>query len=177
VPVTTGDATDAVPAPDPVALRVPAHQVCERAVAYWRTKAALGGVVELLVAVVVLLFLPSRPWWAVALVVVLTLVNLFYAVVVPTVRFRVHRWEVSPQAVHTRAGWLSVETRIAPLSRVQTVESKQGALMRRFRLASLTVTTASAAGPITIEGLDAEEARELVAQLTAITATSEGDAT
>jgi membrane protein YdbS with pleckstrin-like domain len=49
--------------------------------------------------------------------------------------------------------------------------------MRLFRLASLTVTTASAAGPITIDCLDADRARELVATLTAITGASEGDAT
>ncbi|WP_239456451.1 PH domain-containing protein [Nocardioides solisilvae] len=166
-----------VPEPDPVALREPAHQVCPRAVQYWRTSAALGLLAELAVAGVLFLLLPWWAWWATALVVAATLVNLVYVLVVPGLRFRVHRWEVSPTAVHTRSGWLEVETRIAPLSRVQTVDSTQGLLMRRFRLASLTVTTASAAGPITIEGLDADDARRLVAQLTAITGAAEGDAT
>lgn len=95
----------------------------------------------------------------------------------PSIRFRVHRWEVTPTAIHTRAGWLTRETRIAPLSRVQTVDSRQGALMRLFKLASLTVTTASAAGPITVDGLDQEEARRVVAELTEITGRTEGDAT
>lgn len=175
----TIDAADdaTVPPPDPVALRDPAHRVSPRAVSYWRIRSLLGAVVELAIALVVFLLVPSWPWWATALVVVVTAVNVGHLLVVPGLRYRVHRWEVSPQAVHTRSGWLSVETRIAPLSRVQTVDSQQGALMRWFRLASLTVTTASAAGPITIEGLDAEDARALVAQLSAITGASEGDAT
>jgi membrane protein YdbS with pleckstrin-like domain len=60
---------------------------------------------------------------------------------------------------------------------VQTVDFSQGAIMRAFRIASLTVTTASAAGPITISGLDADETRALAATLTAITAADEDDAT
>ena len=100
-----------------------------------------------------------------------------HVVLMPRIRSRVHRWEVSDTAVHTREGWIGRESRIAPISRVQTVDSRQGALMRLFGLASITVTTASAAGPITIEGLDADTAREVVARLTAITAATEGDAT
>jgi len=49
--------------------------------------------------------------------------------------------------------------------------------MRLFRIASITVTTASAAGPITINGLDQDEAKRLVALLTRTTAAVEGDAT
>ena len=49
--------------------------------------------------------------------------------------------------------------------------------MRMFGLASITVTTASAAGPITVDCLDVDTARHVVARLTAITAASEDDAT
>lgn len=165
------------PAPPSASLREPAHRVCPRAVAYWRTTALIGAVVTWAVAIGVYVFVPSRPWWATAILLVVLIFPLVQVVAMPTIRFRVHRWEVDEVAVHTRAGWISTETRVAPLSRVQTVDSHQGAIMRLFRLASLTVTTASAAGPITIVGLDQEQARELVATLTAITGTSEGDAT
>jgi uncharacterized protein len=60
---------------------------------------------------------------------------------------------------------------------VQTVDSEQRALMRAFRLATVTVTTASAAGPITLECLDQEVARQLVAELTEYAAREAGDAT
>ncbi len=164
-------------APVPLALREPAHRVCPRAVNYWRTTSALGGLVEIAIAVTVYVLVPARPWWATALLVLVVVPALLHPFVVPPIKYRVHRWEVDDLAVHTREGWLTVETRIAPLNRVQTVDSQQGPLMRVFGLASITVTTASAAGPITIEGLDATQARELVARLTAITGTSEDDAT
>lgn len=172
------------PGREPTVLREPAHQVSPRAVTYWRVSALIGAVVEWAIVIPVYLFAvpeifegESRPWWATLLLVVSLVAPLVHLVVMPKLRFRIHRWEVTPTAVHTRSGWLSIESRIAPLSRVQTVDSTQGALMRVFKLASLTVTTASAAGPITIDCLDREDARRLVHELTEITGASEGDAT
>lgn len=158
-------------------LREPAHQVSPRAVGFWRVTALIGDGILITAAVVAYVLVPERPWWATVLLVLLVVLSVAHVAFMPTIRYRVHRWEVTPIAIHTRSGWLGRETRIAPLSRVQTVDSRQGAIMRMFGLASLTVTTASAAGPITIDCLDADTARELVAQLTEITAATEGDAT
>ena len=167
-----------------VALREPAHQVSPRAVTYWRVSALIGAVVEWIAVIAVYFFAlpsifeePARPLWTTALLVVSLVAPLVHVLVMPQVRYRIHRWEVTPTAIHTRSGWLSIDSRVAPLSRVQTVDSTQGALMRLFKLASLTVTTASAAGPITIDCLDREVARRLVHELTEITGASEGDAT
>ena len=163
------------------ALREPAHQVSPRAVAYWRLGAAIGALfsVGLVVAAYAAapLLLDGRPWWTTLLLVLAVGSDLVYIATMPRIRYRVHRWEVTDTAIHTRSGWLARETRIAPLSRVQTVDSNQGPLMRRFGLATLVVTTASAAGPLTIEGLDEETAARVVAELVAITGASEGDAT
>ncbi len=123
-----------------------------------------------------ILLLPHR-WWATTLVLALVALAVVRIVIMPTFRYRIHRWEVTDAAIFTRSGWLTREERIAPLSRVQTVDSHQGATMRPFRLASITVTTASAAGPVRIDCLDADLARQVVAELTEITAASEGDAT
>lgn len=158
-------------------LRVPLHQVSPRAVTYWRT---LNVLTTLIVAVVLAFvwFVWSEGSTVVGVLSVGVLVVAMASVVVePAFKFRVHRWEVDDLAVYTRSGWVNVTTRIAPLSRVQTVEFSQNALMRLFNLASLQVTTASAEGAITIEGLDADLAKDLVARLTAITGADHGDAT
>jgi uncharacterized protein len=158
------------------ALREPAHQVSPRAVGFWR----LGALIQLgvlLMGAVVWYLLSPHPWWSVLIAVVVLAASAAYAVVMPPLRFRIHRWEVTPTAVFTRSGWLAREQRIAPLNRVQTVDSHQGALMRLFGLSSITVTTASAAGPIRIDCLDQDVALRVVAELTEITAAAEGDAT
>ncbi|MBL0749696.1 PH domain-containing protein [Nocardioides baculatus] len=151
-------------------LREPAHRVSPQAVPYWRLSAAVGDVVLVVAAVVAYAVIPDVPGWTLVLVLLVAAAAVAHVVLMPRIRFRVHRWEVTDTAVHTRSGWIGRETRIAPISRVQTVDSRQGALMRLFGLASITVTTASAAGPITVDCLDAETAREVVARLTAITA-------
>ena len=157
-------------------LREPAHQVSPRAVGYWRLGAGLLLAFWVVVALAWLAFLP-HPWWSVLIAVLVLGTSTAYAVMMPALRFRIHRWEVTPLAVFTRSGWLSREQRIAPLNRVQTVDAHQGALMRLFRLSTITVTTASAAGPIRIDCLDEEVAARVVAELTEITAAAEGDAT
>ena len=175
--VDPGPGTGVEPGSTTALLRPPAHQVSRRAIPYWTISALVGDAVLLLALLAARVFVPNVPGWTTWVLVALVVLSVGHAVVMPRIRYDVHRWEVTPVAVHTRSGWIGRQTRIAPISRVQTVDSRQGALMRLFGLSSLTVTTASAAGPISIDCLDADTARDLVARLTAITATSQGDAT
>ena len=90
----------------------------------------------------------------------------------------VHRWEVTKTAVYTQTGWWTRERRIAPMSRIQTVDYAEGAIARLFGLASVTVTTASAAGALEIAGLDKSSAPGTQPEeLTLSADTVEGDAT
>ncbi len=139
---------------------------------------AAGSVVILLIGLGVVLatwpFARTWLWWIAAVVLLL---GIAYVVVMPQWRFRVHRWEVTEDAVYTSAGWLSQEWRVAPMSRIQTVDTERGPLQQLFGLATVTVTTASAAGALQVAGLDHRLARDLVEQLTATTQATPGDAT
>jgi membrane protein YdbS with pleckstrin-like domain len=84
---------------------------------------------------------------------------------------------VTDTAVYTQVGWWTLERRIAPMSRIQTVDYSEGAIERMFGLASVTVTTASAAGALEISGLDRELARRLAEELTVQADAVPGDAT
>ena len=158
-------------------LRDPAHHVSPRAIIFWTVRAVPGW---LLVLVGQLLwFVVSRDYAALrfAALAATVLVAATHLIVMPQWRYRVHRWEVTGDAVYTQSGWLSQERRIAPISRVQTVDIERGPLEQLFGLANVTVTTASAAGPLRIHGLDRATAEGLVAELTEATSRSEGDAT
>ena len=158
-------------------LTDPAHRVSPRAVSYWRISSAFGWLVFLGILVTVWRLWFDHLTWPAVGIGVWGLYAVAHVIAMPVVRYRVHRWEVTPTAVRTRSGWLSREQRIAPLSRIQTVDSSQGALMRVFGLTSVTVTTASAAGPVTIDALDTATAERLAAELTVATAATPGDAT
>ena len=91
--------------------------------------------------------------------------------------YRIARWEVTDLAVYTLHGWLVREWRIAPISRVQTVDTARGPLQQLLGLADVTVTTASARGAVRIRGLAADDAAELARVLTETTHATSGDAT
>jgi len=158
-------------------LRDPAHLVSPRAVAYWTVRAVLPWTFVLAGESIWWWRSPARASFLIPLLVLSVLWAAVDLTVMPRWRYRVHRWEVTPTAVYTQSGWLSQERRIAPLSRVQTVDLNRGPLEQLFGLANVTVTTASAAGPLSIHGLDLATAKSLVAELTEVTSRSEGDAT
>lgn len=156
-------------------LRDPANLVSSRAPHLWRLGAVIRSALLAAAALVAGLVwdfdLPLWLWAGYAVVA------LGYVVAMPTIRYRIHRWETTATAVYTQSGWLTRERRIAPMSRVQTVDFEQTAVSRVFGLASVTVTTASAAGPLRIDDLDTEVAQRLVEELTRRAEDDPGDAT
>ncbi len=155
-------------------LRDPSERVSVRAPWLWAAGALAFVAVVAVAGVVADLVWLDVPWWAWPTYAV---VAIGYVVAMPVYRYQVHRWESTETAVYTQRGWLARERRIAPMSRVQTVDLEQGPVARLAGLAQVTVTTASAAGPLRIEGLDLPVAQRLVDDLTRRTAAEPGDAT
>ncbi|GGP43688.1 membrane protein [Saccharothrix coeruleofusca] len=148
-----------------------------KAITLWTLHAVIGWLV-LLVPQGVLLLLVDQPWpWQLPVAVATLALGTAHTAVMPRWRYRVHRWESTPEAVYTLSGWLNQEWRIAPVSRIQTVDTKRGPLQQMLGLSTVTVTTASAAGPVHIEGLDHDEAVRLAEELTSTTQATPGDAT
>lgn len=158
-------------------LRPPRHLVSRKAIGYWTLRALAGWLIPLAAQVIWMLQDEGRLSWHVAGLVLTIVLAAAHVVIMPQWRFRVHRWEATPEAVYTQSGWFNQERRIAPVSRVQTVDSQRGPLEQLFGLANVTVTTASAAGPLKIHGLDHETARRLVDELTEGAHGDPGDAT
>ena len=158
-------------------LRPPRHLASRRAIRYWATRAAVGWLVLVGAQVVWLLAEPHARGLHVAGLVATAVLGVVHVSVMPRWRYRVHRWEITDEAVYTQSGWLDQERRIAPVSRIQTVDSARGPFEQLFGLVNVTVTTASAAGPLKIHGLDRETAERLVEQLTTNTQAERGDAT
>jgi membrane protein YdbS with pleckstrin-like domain len=160
-----------------VGLRPPRHLVSPRARVYWAVRALGGWLVPIVVEIIWMSQDDAHLSLHVAGLVATVVLAAAHVTVMPLWRFRVHRWESTPEAVYTQSGWFNQERRIAPVSRIQTVDSERGPLEQIFRLSNVTVTTASAAGPIKIHGLDRDTAQRLVDELTEGTQGERGDAT
>jgi uncharacterized protein len=157
-------------------LRDPRERVSPRARTMWVVGGGFRSVVLIVLVVVggTILDWYELRWWMYVLLAVFLVLS---TGVIPYWRYLVHRWEITDTAVYTQTGWWSRERRIAPMSRIQTVDYVEGAIARIFGLATVTVTTASAAGALRIEGLDQVRARQVVDELTVKADAIPGDAT
>jgi membrane protein YdbS with pleckstrin-like domain len=163
--------------PGTTVLRPPRERADPRAVAWWTTQWLLFSLPVAAAGLAAFWFFTERPLWLGVTAGTFALSCVVLALVAPRASYRVRRWEVTGEAVYTREGLLTHTWRVAPMSRIQTVDTARGPVQRLFGLADVTVTTASAAGAIKIEALDHERAAELAARLTALTQNTPGDAT
>ncbi|MQA77447.1 MAG: PH domain-containing protein [Streptosporangiales bacterium] len=163
-------------------MRAPAHTVSRRAVYQWVVEGFVQFAILLAIGLLITWwnpdFLPdAASRWRWILPIALGLFGLLFVVVEPVWRYRVHRWEVTAGVVFTRAGWLSREWRVVPVSRIQSVDTQRGVLQRMFGLATLVVQTASHAGSSQIVGLPADVAVRLSFDLAQQANLLEDDAT
>ncbi|WP_431956672.1 PH domain-containing protein [Nocardia lijiangensis] len=155
----------------------PAWRPSPKAKLLWAVQAGLAWALPLLALIVWAAVDSQRRGWQLTALVIGLAWAMFSIAVVPWWRYAVHRWEVTDEAVYTRVGWLTQESRVAPISRVQTVDTERGPLERLLGLATVTVTTASSAGAVQITALDLPVAEATVTRLTDIAARHRGDAT
>jgi hypothetical protein len=158
-------------------LRPPRNQADPRAIAWWTVQGLILMVPVAAGAVVAYWVFTDRALWLGVVVAVFAVACLALAVAGPRASYRVERWEVTDEAVYTRKGWLTHTWQVAPMSRIQRIETARGPVQRLFGLADITVTTASSAGAVKIQALDHELAAALAERLTAITQATPGDAT
>ena len=150
-------------------VRMPAWRLSRSAIWLWVTEGVLGTLANAVVVAAVLLFVPaddgvlSLVRWAVPVLAAL------YAVMAigirPFVRYRVHRWEVTAEAVYTLTGWLTRTWTLVPVARIQTVDVTRGVLQQLFGLASVAVLTASSQGTVRVPHLEAGVAERVAEDL------------
>ncbi len=150
----------------PTPVREPVWSLSRNAIALWVAQGVVGTLCYGLVVAAFWLLVPLDAGWAVAparwagagLVLVYAVLTL---AVRPRLRFRVHRWEVTGEAIYTLTGWLTRTWTLVPISRVQTVDVTRGLLQQLFGLATVAVLTASSQGTVRIPHLDVDVARHV----------------
>ncbi len=163
---------------DPVlVLRPPINRVERRAITWWMLQGLLVSVPLLAGALIANAVWGSEAPWLLLTIPAAVAVFLVAGFVEPLWRYRVHRWETTDEAIYATTGWVVLEWRAAPLSRVQTVDAIRGPLEQLLGLSTLRVTTASARGSIDIGGLDKDTAARVAEDLTRVAQETPGDAT
>lgn len=105
---------------------------------------------------------PGESWAGVvciALVAALVVMLVIFLVILPPIRYVRWRYELSDEYLDIAKGIIWRKRYIIPFIRVQNTDTRQGPILRAFKLASVTVSTA--AGSHEIPGLDTQSAEEL----------------
>lgn len=98
-------------------------------------------------------------WYTFIAILISGVATYLFVFLFPKVRWRRWRYEVFEQEIYIQHGILIVSRTIVPMIRVQHVDTKQGPILKRFRLASVTISTAATTHEI--PALSEEDASEL----------------
>ncbi|WP_100012769.1 PH domain-containing protein [Lentibacillus sediminis] len=147
----------------------PVNTIARDAIKAWKITAALYVAILWLITIglfwlIVEFDLPGWiGWTAAGISAVSTYLFIF---LLPELRWRRWRYEVFEQEIYIQHGILIVTRTIVPMIRVQHVDTSQGPILKRFQLASVTISTAATTHeiPALLEE-DASELRDHISRL------------
>jgi uncharacterized protein len=151
-------------------LREPAWPLSRSAIGLWVTGAVVESLVWAAIVTAFVLFVPvtAADWVPTARWLLVAAAVVESAVIIgvrPWLRYRVHRWEVTADAVYTQTGWLTRTWTLVPISRIQTVDVTRGVLQQLFGLSTVAVLTASSQGTVRVPHLEADVAQRVADDL------------
>ncbi|MDR1357861.1 MAG: PH domain-containing protein [Coriobacteriales bacterium] len=154
---------------------LPAHQLNPKITWVWRISDAISVTLVFLIcsAPFFIYFAVEGEQWALlvsaACVACYVVALIVFLAILPPIRFRRWRYELTQDYLDIARGILWRKRFIIPFIRVQNTDTRQGPVLRAFGLASVTVSTA--AGKHEIPGLEtavAEQLRNRAAELARI---------
>ncbi|GAA0610653.1 PH domain-containing protein [Virgibacillus siamensis] len=154
----------------------PVHTIAEDAIKAWKITA--GIFVAILwfaaIAATVLTFIFDWPVWIIAIAIVISAISTYFFVfLLPVLRWRRWRYEVFEQEIYIQHGILIVSRTLVPMIRVQHVDTQQGPILKKYKLASVTISTAATTHEI--PALLEEDASELRDRISALARVDEDD--
>ncbi|MFZ3590203.1 PH domain-containing protein [Bacillus sp. DJP31] len=151
----------------------PANQLNGRALTVWRISSSITMAlfIFLCVGLIVISYIFPIPLWIgyslLGLIVALSLFNIvFYS----KLEWRKWKYEVHDSEVDIQHGVFTVQRSLIPMVRVQHVDTRQGPLLRRFNLATVTISTAATVHEIpALDVVEADQLRDRISQLARVT--------
>jgi membrane protein YdbS with pleckstrin-like domain len=151
----------------------PSQQIARKALSVWRINGALNSLFFLLASIgsVVLVILMDVPVWIAFIVISLSILITYILIqVVPKIRYRIWRYEVSEFEIELKYGLFIIRRVLIPMVRVQHVDTKQGPLLRHYDLSTVTISTAATMHEIPALDIEtADQVRDFISQMARVT--------
>ncbi|MFD1737672.1 PH domain-containing protein [Bacillus salitolerans] len=154
----------------------PSNSLSIKALTVWRITAAMNMAIffAIIVAFIIVSFIFTLPFWISVVLLFLWLVlAIFFIGFYPRIQWRRWKYDVFESEVEIQHGVFFVKRTLVPMVRVQHVDTVHGPLLRRFKLASVTISTAATIHEI--PALEEEEADLLRDQISKLARVVEHD--
>jgi len=150
-------------------INQPAKQISKLGLKVWRITGVISSLIlwSIAISIGVLVYVFDWSMWittiAVVLVFIFTIMSIF---IIPSIRWSRWRYEVREQEIELQHGVFIITRTLVPMVRVQHVDTVQGPILRKYKLASIQISTAATNHEIpAIELEEAEELRHAISKL------------
>lgn len=154
----------------------PEKRISEKALKVWRLSGALGTLFISVPAIVIIVlsFIFDWPLWVPVASLIVALANAWFSVFVfPPLWWKRWRYEVREQEIEIQKGLFVVKRTLVPMVRVQHVDTSQGPILRKYKLATVMISTAATIHEI--PALEEEEAEALRMQISRLARVADED--
>jgi uncharacterized protein len=156
--------------------RVPNRRISERALTVWRLYGMIYSIIIGIIAIasIVLTIIFDWPYWISIIAVLFTILYaILFIRIIPYIRWKRWRYEVREQEIELQHGVIIIKRTLVPMVRVQHVDTVQGPILRKYKLATITISTAATTHEI--PALDMYEADELRDSISSLARVAEDD--
>ena len=154
----------------------PKNNIAKNAVKAWRITASIyvAFIWLLIIAGAVLTFIFDFPYIYSGISLLIGLVVLFiFVYLIPKLRYRRWRYEIFEQEIYIQHGILIVTRTIIPMIRVQHVDTEQGPILKMYKLATVSISTAATTHQI--PALNEDDASSLRDRISTLAMVDEDD--
>ena len=144
------------------------HRLSPRVMAYWRWRWLLSllPMLVLLAGLVIVVPWPDG-WIRWSVFTIVAVAGFLGLIVLPPIRYRVFWYAISSTEIDIQSGIIFITRSLVPMHRVQTLRSERGPIADHYRMTTLKIRTA--AGSVSLSGLDRAEADELCERIGRLT--------
>ncbi|WP_353892835.1 PH domain-containing protein [Proteinivorax hydrogeniformans] len=148
----------------------PKERIHPKAVKAWRVNGSCSFLIYLLMVIGYLIvsnvfgpFPKIILWIAIGLALIIGFLKIL---VIPSIRMRYWCYEIREHEVDIQSGLIVIQRSLIPMARIQHIDTEQGPILRYFKLATLSISTAGTTHKI--PALKMETALKLRDQISAL---------
>lgn len=160
-----------------MALSRPKERIHPKALKAWRINGVIKSFFEWLVVAayfIVRYFVEQLPFFiGIILIILVALLTLLHIVVIPKIRMYYWGYQINEHDIDIQHGIIVIKRTLVPMTRIQHVDTEHGPILRLFKLATLSISTAGTKHKI--PALLQDTAEDLRQQISLLAKVSEDD--